>query len=955
MTTILVVDDRAINREFLATLLAYSGYDVLHAADGAEALAIVRERRPDMVITDVLMPGMDGVEFADRVHEDPDIADTPIIFYTATYRLPEAKVLATSCHVGVLAKPAEPQEILDAIRAALGTGTMAMPTPTPTPTPVSVHSTRSENGSSLPAFLRELTETRQHLRDSPVHWTRADRVDPAESGASEADQHSLHALSLRLATLLEFDLTLGSERDSQAMVDLLCGAANDILSCRYAAVAVLDKEGKALQYSAVRGYDDEFHTRFASIDPVGGIFGSVTASGKPYLAHDADGLSFPELSGLHPPITSFLVVPIPVRSATSVYGWLYAADKVGGGTFAGDDEQFAVTLAAQFSLTFGNLTLYDEIQQHAAKLEVEVRERRRTQEELGHRMTHDQTTGLPRFVLIEDYLQTAFVEATAHGGRVMVFYLDLDRFHTINETRGRNVGDEVLRTVASRLAALIGSRGQIAHVAADEFAFAVTDSNSVQDQVEFGEAARSRIEEPMEIEDQRIYVTCSVGVSCFPDNAMSPQELLRQAEAAMLHAKNEGRNTVSAFVNEQKKALQERQSLGLRLRDAIRDNQFVLHYQPQISGQDWQILGFEALLRWQSPEFGLLPPQRFLGVAEDLGLIVDIGSFVLESACRQARAWLDAGAEDFCISVNVSTLQLQRPDFVAEVRMMLEGCNVPARHIELELTENMMIGNIQRVKGTMRALKMLGVKIALDDFGTGYSSLNYLRQFPIDTLKIDQSFVQDISSDSGAAGICRAIITLGHQLDMTVLAEGVETAAQVGYLRRNDCDNFQGFYFSKPVTAAQAFVMLSRRYVEHEGLSQRQDTHSLLLVDDEENILSAVNRVLRRDGYRIYMATSAAEAFDILARNDVEVILSDQRMPGVSGTEFLSKVKEMYPRTVRIMLSGYTDLKAVTEAINRGAIYKFLIKPWDDEDLRAQIRAAFRVHAAGAAENPQAP
>jgi ActR/RegA family two-component response regulator len=280
------------------------------------------------------------------------------------------------------------------------------------------------------------------------------------------------------------------------------------------------------------------------------------------------------------------------------------------------------------------------------------------------------------------------------------------------------------------------------------------------------------------------------------------------------------------------------------------------------------------------------------------------------------------------------------------------GWNVPARHIELELTEKMMIGNVQRVIGTMRALKALGVKIALDDFGTGYSSLNYLRQFPIDTLKIDQSFVHDISSDAGAAGICRAIIALGHQLGMIVLAEGVETAAQVGYLRRNECDRFQGFYFSKAVTSAQALVMLDHRYMSHEGLALQQESHSLLLLDDEENILSALNRVLRRDGYRIFTATSVGQALDILARNNVEVILSDQRMPEISGTEFLSMVKEMYPNTVRMMLSGYTDLAAVTEAINRGAIYKFLIKPWNDEDLRTQIREAFRMHESQLAAKP---
>jgi ActR/RegA family two-component response regulator len=287
---------------------------------------------------------------------------------------------------------------------------------------------------------------------------------------------------------------------------------------------------------------------------------------------------------------------------------------------------------------------------------------------------------------------------------------------------------------------------------------------------------------------------------------------------------------------------------------------------------------------------------------------------------------------------------MQRADFVADVRRILAAHRLPPQFIELELTESMMSGNIERVRGTMRALKALGLRLSLDDFGTGYSSLTYLRQFPIDTLKIDRSFVRDISTDAGASGVCRAIITLAHQLGMTVLAEGVETAAQVGYLRRNECDFFQGFYFCKPVTPVKALEILRHRYLTHEGIEQEPEGKpTLLLVDDEENILNALTRMLRRDGYRILTATSAEDAFDILGRNAVQVVISDQRMPGTSGTELLSKVKDMYPDTVRIVLSGYTDLAAVTAAINQGAIYKFLTKPWDDADLRLQVRDAFRI------------
>ena len=932
MAKILAVDDRAINREFLATLLSYAGHEVLQASDGAQALEIVREQRPDLVITDVLMPVMDGVEFADRVHEDKTISHTPIIFYTATYRLPEAKLLANTCSVvGVLAKPAEPQEILDAVGIALGARSAAALAPNPT----LVQS--AQRSSDLPRYLRDLAE--KGLRH------KRHRVAGDDENSSSSDiVDSFHALSFRLSTLLEFDLALASERHAQGMLDLFCRASQDIIGCGYVAVGILDKEGRKLQYWSARSFDHTVRTPMGEIDPREGVLSEVVTSGKPYIAHDPNGLSnVPGLPG-QPVVHSLLVVPVPVRSSTSVHGWLYLAEKKGGPRFEGEDEQFAITLATQFALTFGNHTLYDEIQQHAAKLEMEVRERRRTQEELAHRITHDQTTGLPRFSLIEDHLQAAFRDARDHTGRVFVFYVDIDRFHSVNETRGREVGDEVLRAVGDRLAAVLEEGGQLAHVAADEFACVLEDMHGVHRPAQFAEKIRRSIEKPMLLRGQRIYVTCSVGVSSFPDTGSNPQDLLRQAEAAMLRAKQEGRNTVWVFANEQKQELEERKTLGLLLPEAIRLGQFNLHYQPQIGSNDGQVMGFEALLRWQSPEYGLLPPMRFLGIAEELGLIIDIGNFVLESVCRQIRVWLDEGAEDFSIAVNVSSLQLQRPDFVENVRAMLTRWSVPAQYLELELTENMMIDNVQRVIDTMRALKSLGLKLALDDFGTGYSSLNYLRHFPIDTLKIDQSFVRNISTDPGAAGICRAVISLGHQLGMTVLAEGVENAAQVGYLRRSGCDRFQGFYFARPMTAEQARELLENRFLEHEGLVPPHETLTLLLLDDEENILNALKRSLRREGYRILTATDAEQAFDILARNNVEVILSDQRIPGASGTEFLSKVKELYPDTVRMMLSGYTDLDAVTDAINRGAIYKFLMKPWKDAELREQIHEAFRTY-----------
>ncbi len=1053
MAIILVVDDRAINREFLSALLCYAGHEVLQATDGADALECVRAQRPDLVITDVMMPTMSGSDFVLLLRANRETADIPVIFFTATHRAPEARRLARSCGVSaVLSRPAGAEEILQAVEAVVGS------VPLPFADADAAARIPDTFGAALPAYLRKLTELQLSLRERLDQ--AGELIDSGDSGNSVDGGLSFQAFSLRLAALLEVDIALSSERDPQTLLTLFCRCAQDIMNCQYSALGILDSDGRRLKYVATRGLSEEVQARLGEIDPASGVFGKVLTTGESYRASAESGEStaLPGLAEFHPAVDSLLIVPLPVRAATPLTGWIYFAQHLGGDAFSDEDERFAVSMTAQFALAYGNLVLYDGVKRAAEELresdrrfrdlldnvelisvmldrdgritycndyfvqltgwsraellnqlwfdcfppederetrldryqsllagdrsaqhmereiltrsgerrlvhlnhtllrsasgEVtgvasigeDVTAQRRAQAELAHNFTHDMVTGLPRFVLIEEYLHEACVNAAANDGRVIVFYLDLDRFHSINETQGRTVGDHVLLTIANRLRELIGTNGRVAHVAADEFAIVLNDPVLAQDQVEFGESMRARVEEPIHYDGRRQFVSCSIGVSCFPDNGSSPQELLRQAESAMLRAKHEGRNTVIAFANEHKQELEDRFTLGLRLGDALRNGEFLLHYQPQISGQDWRISGFEALLRWQSPEFGFLTPKRFLQVAEDLGMMDEIASFVLESACRQARAWIDAGIEDFSISINVSPTQMHRQAFAAEMHKALAQWRLPASYIGLELTESMMTGNVERVTGTMRALKALGVKLSLDDFGTGYSSLNYLRRFPIDTLKIDQSFVRDISTDAGAAGVCRAIITLGHQLGMTVLAEGVENAAQVGYLRRNDCDFFQGFYFCKPVSSQQALEILRHRYLAHEGIEQVPEQQpTLLLVDDEENILSALIRMLRRDGYRILTATGADDALDVLGRHDVQVVISDQRMPGTSGTELLSKVKEMYPDTVRMVLSGYTDLAAVTAAINQGAIYKFLTKPWNDEELRLQIRDAFRI------------
>jgi diguanylate cyclase (GGDEF)-like protein/PAS domain S-box-containing protein len=579
---------------------------------------------------------------------------------------------------------------------------------------------------------------------------------------------------------------------------------------------------------------------------------------------------------------------------------------------------------------------------HYVGIQVDVTERRRHEAEMAYMATHDNVTGLPRYIAVEEFTRGAVAEAGRSGGRVLMLYVDLDRFHSVNESMGHAVGDEALRVVAQRIRQVAGEDGRVSRIAGDEFMVLYLPHADDRDGTILADRIRDAVEQPVAVPPYSVYLTCSIGISAFPDNASSATELLNQSEAAMTRAKRNGRNAVARFSNEQVQELADRLSLGGHLRDAARKGELLLHYQPQVSAQNGQVVGLEALVRWQSPELGFLPPGRFIRVAEELGLIADVGRWVLEHACAQARQWIDLGHHDFVVAVNVSALQLQRPTFVAEVRAALNASGLPARHLELELTESSIMENVDRMIETMTALRDLGVRLALDDFGIGFSSLNHLKRFPIEKLKIDQSFVRDITRDSGDAGIARAIIAMGHQLGMTVMAEGVETAAQMGYLRRNHCDQFQGLFFSGPVRADLAGELLGRRFLARESFSGAAEERTLLLLDDEENILRALTRLLRRDGYKILSATSAREAFELLGRHEVHVVISDQRMPDISGTEFLSQVRTLYPDTVRLVLSGYTDLRTVTEAINRGAIYKFLTKPWDDEELRREIREAFR-------------
>ncbi len=430
----------------------------------------------------------------------------------------------------------------------------------------------------------------------------------------------------------------------------------------------------------------------------------------------------------------------------------------------------------------------------------DITEQKKVDMELAHAVSHDAITGLPHHLVFERKLAIVLDEAT---GPVWILFIGLDHFQSINESMGHGIGDELLLRVAERLRAELGDAGGIARFAGDEFVVAVTgfDQASV---LGLAERLRDAISKPIQGGEYQLLVTASVGISQSPDHGRTPQELLRRAEAAMTRAKRQGRDCIREFSTEQMQDIEDRLVLGGHLRAAVARGEMELHYQPQYRADDRSLCGFEALLRWNNPSLGRVPPSRFIPVAEALGLMPEIGAWVLDEACRQARVWLDCGHRGFDISVNVAAQQLQRTGLVAQVRAAIERHALPKGALTIELTESSLMENVMRVQNVLAELKALGIQLSLDDFGTGYSSLAYLKQFPIDKLKIDQSFVRGLPGDGDDATIARTIVAMAHQLRLVVAAEGVETPAQALFLKDIGCDELQGYLLGRPVPATEA-------------------------------------------------------------------------------------------------------------------------------------------------------
>ena len=439
----------------------------------------------------------------------------------------------------------------------------------------------------------------------------------------------------------------------------------------------------------------------------------------------------------------------------------------------------------------------------------------RYQDELEHQANHDTLTGLPNRNLLKDRIAQAISYAQRYQRTLAVAFIDLDNFKLVNDSLGHQAGDQLLKTVSARLQSCVRVSDTVARLGGDEFVVLLCDHPAEPGVVSppLNVTLQRILDEialPYQIGPHEFFLSCSIGYTLLPGDGDTADLLLRNADMAMYRAKDLGRNNIQPFVPELNEKVVRRLSLEGDLRRALDNGEFYLCYQPQLDLVTRRMVGMETLIRWQHPQRGLISPVQFIPLAEETGLIVPIGAWVLRTACAQAKAWQDAGLPPVRLSVNLSARQFIQRDLVASIRQTLEETGLAAEYLELELTESLIMHNADLFISTLRELREIGIELAVDDFGTGYSSLSYLQRFPINRLKIDQSFVRDIVGNADSGAISVAIIMLGHSLGLKVIAEGVETIEQLDFLHSSNCNEIQGYYFSKPLPAAEMQKLLEQ-------------------------------------------------------------------------------------------------------------------------------------------------
>ncbi|WP_332855943.1 EAL domain-containing protein [Duganella sp. S19_KUP01_CR8] len=823
--TILIVDDEAQNRRLLAVLLRPEGYQTESVASGEEALNSVAHSAPDLILLDIMMPGIDGYQVASILKANPATANIPIIMISA----------------------------------------------------------HGERGARLAGLEAGAEEFLTKPVDRTELWLRVRNLLRLKA-FGDLQEHSFvleQQVAARTADLQRFRTAMDATADAIMLVsrDSLRFVEVNATSCR------------------MLGYT---RAEMLALGPV--ALGAVT---RDELTHVYDtvisGQASTQLSetALHCKDGTLIQVEVSRQAMPSGSDWIIVS------------------------------------------VVRDITERKQAQQRLQHQANHDALTGLPNRTFFYETLRKTIALASHQGWKVAVMFIDLDHFKNVNDTLGHAIGDELLIQFSNRLMTCVRMRDTIGRLGGDEFGLILVMEQGHQGAAQVATKIRDALHPPFNLQGYEVIMTASIGITIHPDDGDDPDALIKYADTAMYQAKHAGRNTYRFFTAQMNVDVLQRQDLESALRKAIERDEFELHYQPKISLTTGAVVGLEALLRWARPGHGLVAPGLFIPVLEESGLIVRVGGWVIATACRQIKEWQLGEVGPVQVSVNVAARQFVEGDLEADIARALADNELPAGLLELELTETSLMLNTERTIVCLRNLRERGVKVSIDDFGTGYSSLAYLRRFPIDKLKIDIAFIRDVTSSPDDAAIVLAIITMAHSLNLMVIAEGVETPAQQAYLLRHQCDQIQGYLISRPLPAAQITQLMVLRKTLDPLVKPSMARQTLLIVDDDLFMRELLAAELGGEQYSVLLAQSAAQAFELLAQHEIHVILCDQSMPDMAGTEFLDKVKAMYPDTFRIVLSGETNLEDMMAAVNRGAVDRFYTKPWDHEALLGSIRQAF--------------
>jgi diguanylate cyclase (GGDEF)-like protein/PAS domain S-box-containing protein len=575
----------------------------------------------------------------------------------------------------------------------------------------------------------------------------------------------------------------------------------------------------------------------------------------------------------------------------------------------------------------------------------DITETKRYQDELEHQANFDTLTGLPNRNLAQDRIQQAAAWAQRNKQRFALALLDLDNFKYVNDSLGHSVGDALLVEVAKRLRACVGDYDTLARAGGDEFMLLLPEARSNEDVEAVLQVINQSLSVPVELAGEvKLHISASIGYCFYPTDGSRADELIRNADTAMYKAKERGKSQSSRFELTMNVVIQRRVALERNLRQALTAGALVMHYQPQLELESSTLCGFEALVRWQV-DGSYIPTPEFIHVAEETGLIKELDHYVIEQVFMQVAAWLKAGYDPGEVAINVSTYSLQDYSIVAHLESALARHGIPPARIKLEVTEGLLMKNVDIAQRIMQALRAVGIKWSIDDFGTGYSALSYLRRYPFQQLKIDKAFVDDVHINIENASMTRAIISMAHSLGIAVVAEGVETVEQLSFLLQAGCEQIQGYYYSPPLPAASCTQLLANdgglRLPE---VLLHRNPRTLLIVDEDLRVHSYLFRELAQQGYHILNVDSAEAALNVLAINAVGVVLADTGIHGPQDGDFMHTLKTLYPRLVRIAMSSYLDVDTVLQAINEGAVFRYLTKPWQPEQLKHQVREAFHQH-----------